>query len=157
MTDYATAAMEQANGDVIKATEILEDQARGDVAIWKVLTEGLLRNACYDACRAICRSERKIIWESPNYDAGGNGERIKQHATTLMDWPLPGGMKMRDATKKDLMEAATFYSKQAAKMSAIAKWLDAVASKVKSKTVGQTLTDKQLMELRDETGATETA
>lgn len=153
--ELATQAMEQCDGDVLKATEYLEQTARKDVGVWKALTEGLLRNACYDACRGICRSERRIIWNSPNYSAGGNGERVKQHAETLMDWPLPGGMKLRDATKKDLLEASTFYQKQASKMAAISGWLGAIANKVKTKTVGETLTDEQLRKLRDDTAGSE--
>lgn len=151
MTDYAAAAMEQADGDVLKATEILEAQARSNMDVWRELTDTLLRTACYDACRAVCRSERRIIWNSPNYDKGGNGERVKQHANTLLDWPLPGGKKLRDATKQDLLEASGFYSKQAAQMTSIANWLDAVAKKVKTKTVGETLSADDLEKLRDQT------
>jgi hypothetical protein len=67
-----------------------------------------------------------------------------------MDWPLPGGIKLRDATKADLLAASGFYAKQAASMQAISIWLGKVAEKVKTKTVGQTLTDEQLRKLRDD-------
>lgn len=153
--ELAQEAMDQCGGDVLVATELLEGMANNDADVWHALTADRLKTACYDACRGICRGERRVIWNSPGYDAGGKGERIKQHSATLMDWPLPGGKKLRDANKDDLLEAAGFYSAQASKMQAVSMWLERVADKVKSKTVGQTLTDDQLRSLRDESGATE--
>lgn len=156
-TELAQEAMQAANGDVLEATAILEQKARGDMDVWRALTDGLLKKACYDACRGICRTERRIIWNAPNYDAGGNGERIKAHSSTLMDWPLPGGMKLKDATKADLIAAAEFYAKQAANMQSISNWLNQIAKKVKNKTVGDSMTDDQLRKLRDDTGTSKRA
>lgn len=147
--EYAEEAMEQADGDVLEATAALEAMARNDVSVWQVLTEQLLKTACYDACRSICRSERRVIWNTTGSDAGGKGDRVKAHGNMLMDFPLPGGMKLRDATKQDLMDAAGFYERQAAQMTAVASWLSAIASKVKTKTVGDTLTEVQLRAIKD--------
>lgn len=153
--EIAQEMMLEADGDVLEATAMLEELARQDVEVWQAVTDGLLRTACYDACRSICRSERRTIWHTSGYDAGGNGERIKSHSSSLMEWPLPGGKRMRDATKQDLIDAAGFYAMQASQMAAVSDWLGRVASKVKSKTVGETLTDKQLRTLRDDTSASQ--
>ena len=155
--EIAQEIMEQAEGDVLTATELLEAFARQNVQVWQAVTESLLRTACYDACRAICRGERRVIWNAPGYDAGGGGERVKAHSASLMDWPLPGGKKLRDATKKDLLDAAGFYSMQASQMAAVSTWLECIAAKVKAKTVGETLTDTQLRKLRDDTAGSERA
>lgn len=144
----AQIAMDQAGNDVLKATEILEQQAAGDIEVWKTLTEGLLRTACYDACRRICISERQAIWFSPGYDAGGKGDRIKEHSKSIMDWPLPGGKALRHANKQDLIDAAEFYKKQADQMASIAQWLNAIAAKVKNRTVEKCLTEAQIRALR---------
>ena len=148
-TELAQNVMEDSDGDVLAATERLEKMARKDVEIWQALTEGLLRNACYDACRAVCRADRRQIWYSPNYDAGGNGDRVKTHSASLMDLPLPGGKKLRDATKGDLLEASGFYLRQAAQMRGVADFFAAIAERVKRKTVGNTLTEADLRALKD--------
>jgi len=148
--DLARRAIEMANDDVVEATVILESMARSDMSVWRALTDQLLRVACYDQCRAICRAERRVIWNSPNYDAGGNGARIKDHSASLMDWRLPGGKVLRDASKADLIEASAFYRRQAASMQIIGCWLESVAAKVAGKTVGEKLTDTILRKLQDE-------
>lgn len=149
-TELAQAAMKAEGGDVLKATKRLERMARKDVAVWQALTEGLLRTACYDACRGVCRSERRQIWYTPNYDAGGNGERVKAHGDSLMDLPLPGGKRLRDATHADLLGANAFYAKQASQMQILANFYLAVAGKVKTKTVGETLTESALRRLKND-------
>lgn len=148
-TEYAQDAMTQADGDVLEATAALEEMARDDMSVWQVLTENLLKSACYDACRGICRSERRVIWHTTGSDKGGNGERVKSHAATLMDFPLPGGKRLRDATKDDLIEAAGFYDRQAAQMASVAEWLTGIARKVRGKTVGESMTEDQLRSMKD--------
>jgi hypothetical protein len=150
-TELANEAMEQADGDVLEATKILEAQCHADMDVWRAITQELLRNACYSACASICRQERRSIWTATNYDAGGNGDRIKQHSHSLMDFPLPGGkVKLRDATKAELEAACSFYDAQANQMAAISAWLALVAQKVKNKTVGESLTEAQLRKLREQ-------
>jgi len=148
-TELAQQVMEDSDGDVLAATERLEKMARKDVEIWQALTDGLLRTACYDACRAVCRADRRQIWYSPGYDAGGNGDRVKTHSASLMDWPLPGGKKLRDATREDLIEASDFYLRQAAQMRGVADFLFAISERVKRKTVGNTLSESDLRALKD--------
>jgi hypothetical protein len=66
-----------------------------------------------------------------------------------MDWPLPGGKKLGDATRADLIEAGDFYLRQAAQMRGVADFLFAISERVKRKTVGNTLSESDLRALKD--------
>ena len=157
-TELAQEAMEQVGGDVIAAAKILERKARADTDVWIAVTQTLIATACYDACRAVCRSERRQIWVQENYSKSGNGERVKSHGhKTMLDWPLPGGMKLRDAKKADLVQASGFYQKQARSMESIARWLDAIAAQVGRKAVGSVFTDEELRALKNGAGPSKEA
>jgi hypothetical protein len=148
--EAAQLAMERADNEVQAATAILEDMACNDPDLYNALLSPFLNVAAYEACRALCRQQRQKIWTAPNYDQGGNGHRVLDHAMSLMDFPLPGGKRLRDATKADLEEASSFFAKQAADMSHKARWLSAIASKVKGKkTVADVFDADSLAKLRE--------
>lgn len=153
-SDIAEAEMERVEFDVKAATEALEALALKDPDVLRALTVERLHAICYDECRRVCMARRKIVWTAPNYDAGGKGERIRQHAMTLLDFNLPGGKPLRNATHQDVIEGAEFYRKLAESNGAIARWLHLVAEKVKRGTVGEKLTAKQLTALRDKAQGT---
>ncbi len=150
VSELAQQALSEANGDAAKATAILEEHAKRDVNLANELVMPLLRQACYDAIRAVCRSERRNIWTAPNYTKGGNGQRVTQLASRLMDFPLPGGLPLAKATRQDLEHAVDFYGKQAQRMAQIREWLHKVAERVDGrKMVKSCLTEQQLAELRE--------
>lgn len=155
--ELARKAMDECGDDIQAATEKLEAMARSNTKVWKGLTDHLLRAACFEACKAICRQDRRMIWTAPNYDAGGSGERVRAHGKTLMDMPLPGGKPLRDATREDLIAASEFYRKQSETMGAISDFYHSVSLRVKTKTVGETLSEAQLEQIRGKTPLREAA
>ena len=110
---------------------------------------------CVESTSAVLRSERLSKWLPPNYDAGGKGDRVaalaEGNAAMLMDFPLPGGKRLGEATADEVRTAAEFYSKQAGNMAHKARWLSMIAARVKDKTVKDALTEKKLRELQKET------
>ena len=146
--NYAKEAMQKADGNVAEASKILEKTCRQNTEAWLSVTEPVLSSACYNAVRGICQEERRAIWYSPNYSAGGNGDRVVNHAKSLMDWPLPGGMRLRDAKANDLIAAAEFYRKQAQQMFDVAGFLEKIAEKVGRKKVENALTEAELIAMR---------
>jgi hypothetical protein len=149
----ALAARELAanTGDVAGAAKAMETKARANPALWMALTDSLLPQACYDAIRAQCRKERRTIWTAPNYTPGGNGGRVVKHALGLLDFPLPGGKRLRDATADEVRAAAQFYHAQAATMARQGRWLDLVAAQVAPNcTVGQVLDETKLGQLQSQ-------
>lgn len=152
LVDLARQALADAGGDVVQASKLLEDIARKNMRVWVDLTEQLLSQACYQAVSAQIRQERRQIWTAANYSKGGNGDRVRAHANSLLDFLLPGGMRLRDATASDVLEAAGVYRRQAVDMTAKADWLFKVAERCgrSTKTVGLLLKESDLQRLRDE-------
>ena len=144
----AADALEQAGGNVVEATNILESWAVESWDVYRAVTERLLRQGCYSAVSGICRRNREAIWYSPGYDAQQKGDRVHAHARTLLDFPLPGGKRLADANKKDLQEAMAFYRRQADQMGRVAEWLGKIAQKVGKGIVGQRLTDEDLRRMQ---------
>lgn len=116
----ATSSIQEAQNRLKRLT--LEDSD-----LHRRVTAHLLDQACYDAVRAVHKGNRQKIWAAPNYTQGGNGHRLKTMAVTLLDFPLPNGVKLGDATGAQVIEAAEFYRKQAADMRNKAIWLKKVS------------------------------
>lgn len=150
MKDKIQSIIDHAS-DVADASRKLEEAARSDRELRDYLTEPYLKQACYNAVRSHYRVERREIWTAPNYTKGGNGQRVEQHARTLLDFPLPNGKRLRDATREDLLSAAEFYRRQSEDMAQKAHWLERIAEKTGRKKVGAALTVKQIESLRGET------
>lgn len=139
-------AVEQ-SPDTMSAAELLESWARIDRQLFDYLTKPWLSRACDDAVRAVTRGERAAIvrsWTAPNYTAGGNGHRVHTLARSLLDFPLPGGLRLRDARRDDLLGAAKFYRAQAVDMASKANWLESIAERVGRKQVGKVFDDDTL-------------
>lgn len=150
ISELARQALEHANGDVAEAARYLEQQAKRQTSVWLTITESLISSACYDAVRAVCRKERRAIWTAPNYDQGGNGGRVVAHAKSLMDLCLPGGKRLADATKDDLLKARDFYYKQADTMRQFGCFLEVLSEKVKRSTVSDKLTEDELQKIKEQ-------
>lgn len=151
----ARHALETASGDVVKATEIMAARVAKDPTLYRHLMDPLVKNACYDAISQQCHRERRAIWHAKQPTTEAARGRILAlaggTAATLMDFPLPGGMRLAAATRADVTAAAEFYGKQSKDMSGKAKWLQLIAQHVPAKkTVNEVMTDARLAELREE-------
>lgn len=161
--EAAKQALVDAEGDAKSAVDLLEAAVRKDFELRMVLTDPLIRGACSDAVRAQIRTERKSSWTSqpkalPSPAKTPAGEPAAQVARVtklaegnLLMFPLPGGKRLQDASRKEITEAADFYEKQSDDMGTKARWLRLVAQSLPGrKTVGEVLTDDRLRELQAE-------
>lgn len=148
----AREVLDLCGDDLPKATKMLEQRVRSNQSLWFALTDPLIHAACYDTLRGLVRQNRAIIWTAPNYDKGGNGDRVRHLASAnLMMFPLPGGLLLKDATRVDVSRAAEFYHKQASDMHNKARWLSLIAQHVtEDKCVGDVMTAERLRELQQE-------
>lgn len=140
-------------GDVQAATKHMAARIRADRALRDALTDPLIDVACYDAVSGVIRKERRVVWMAPEVTSD-TGARIIQlasgNAASLMDFPLPGGKKLGDATRAEVSAAAEFYRRQAVDMSSKAVWLRFVAQSVpENQRVSEAMTSERLIELRD--------
>src|SRR5690625_4650533 len=127
VSDYAQRAIKEEE-QVTDAAKLLEKWAHQDAELKAALLEPLLKQACYQAVTRACRVYRRKVWTAPNYTKSGNGQRVVALANSLMDFPLPGGVRLRDATKKQIEEAAGFYGRQARQMAVITACCSAYAA-----------------------------
>ncbi len=151
----ARSALEQAEGDVVKATGILVARVAKDPTLYKPMMDPFIKTACYQAITSQCQQQRRTIWNSKQPTAEQQRDRVvalgQGTAATLMDFPLPGGMKLRNAKRDDVSAAAEFYRRQSNDMAGKAKWLQLIAQHLTGKkTVSQVMTDARLTELREE-------
>jgi len=149
----AAEALTKAKGDVVKATDIMIRRVEKDLTLYRLLMDPLVKSACYDAVRQQCRSDRRVIWlaKQPTPAAHQNGVVALAAGTrnTLLDFPLLGGLKLRDAMRGDVEKTAEFYGQQSTDMGVKAKWLTLIANSLPpKKRVGQVLTAERLEALK---------
>ena len=150
----AAKAIKWADGNVQSATIRMCADVMGDTKLYRRLMDPLVREACYSVIRAQCRMQKRAVWSAPQPSAGEHKRRIGLLADgthlTLMDYfRLPGGTRLGDATKAELIAASAFYMKQGRDMVIKGQWLWLVSRAVpENKTVRAALTDKQLKSLR---------
>lgn len=147
----AQKCMRDCDNNLHDAQKLMERLVAGHPPLFRDLMTPLLATACYDALRSVVRTDRGKVWTAPNYTKAGNGSRLETLGVTLLDFPLPSGIRLRNASKADVLEGARFYSAQAADMQHKAKWLEAIAAKVGNRTVGEKFTAEKLQALQEAT------
>ena len=142
-------------GDAVKATAIMFNRIMKDPELYRLLMNPLAQTACYDAIRLCQRHSRSVIWHTTQPSAEDERGRIIALAggtmSSLMDFPLPGGLRLANALREDVDAAAEFYALQSQDMDHKASWLRLVAKATpRNKTVGDALNADRLAVLRKE-------
>jgi hypothetical protein len=102
----------------------------------------------------LIRTENKHAWHhNVTQHAKARAQRLKTVAEdTLMMLVLPNGVFMKDARSADLKYAATLYAKKGNTMLHKSRYFTAVEQKLKpNKNVSQSLTEKDLYQIQEET------
>lgn len=159
--DIARDCYRDADGDLKKATRAMRRKLSRNPKLMTLLIEEFIESACDLAVRYEQQQKRRQTWLPPNYDPGGNGERVAALASAtrsmLMDFPLPhSGVKLGDATLSEILEASSFYVSQGKDMLAKGRWLSMIGEKLvqaktdKDATPREVLNEKTLAELQKE-------
>lgn len=146
--DSVRQCLEESNGIVTDATERLVGRVKSDNNLFQALMWPLIENACYDAVRSVCRLQRRKVWETARYT---EDNILAVASTRLMDMVLPGGLTLGEAHRKDLLNAAEFYGRQAENMAHKERFLGAIAAKLNGKRVNRALKEEDLCELQADT------
>jgi hypothetical protein len=152
ISEIATNALAAADGDVVRATDAMVTAVMNSKVLYRSLMDPLVKQACYDAIRGQCRAQRRVIWETPQPSASSTRDRIGGLAAglTLMDFPLPGGIKVGDATRAEVMDASDSYLAQATDNAAKGRWLRLIARHVTGDAkVRDVLTLERLIQLQN--------
>jgi hypothetical protein len=109
-TMIARASLAEAEGDVLRATDIMVERVMNDVRLYKILMDPLVKTACYDAIKTQCGRQSRRIWE-PFRPSDAFRERVKALAQVIAsDFGLPGSKKLNDTMRS---EVAAEIEKQA--------------------------------------------
>jgi hypothetical protein len=153
IASVASGCLDAADGDVMRATAIMVGKVTKDSVLYRVLMDPLVREACYAALTQACRRRRRTVWDvqPPSAETQRNTVVDLARGMTLLDFPLPGGLRLRDASRDDVAAAAEFYLNQASDMAVKGRWLRLVAQAVPGKKkVGSVLSIERLEELKIE-------
>lgn len=126
--ERAIVALRAVDGDRQKAAQLFRQWVEEDKALFEQLLHPLLDQAIWNAIRQATRTARKDAWEndcdltiaplpsemSRADSVAGLEAMAETTAHSLLDsFPLPSGKWLGDATRDEMLEAITFYHKQA--------------------------------------------
>lgn len=162
--------------DTVAAAKLLEAEAQKDDALFRMLTECALRDACLAQVRRVQVNDRKALWSTQKPGANYPGEPSTEIVTAgpvtrgrpvpLQDWSsavergflqvyrLPGGKRLGLATASDLLVAVEQLEMPAFDMLAKGRWLRRIRDGMPNddaRTVESVYSEADVVRLRDET------
>jgi len=148
--------LESMNWDADGSVHLIVRLVRDDEAMLSEIVAFYISSMAREARHAE-RGQMRIAASNPTpIDKTQRGHRVmalaRGNALMLLDWRLPDGTRMRDATKPQLRKAAELQYKQGTTMVNDSKWYARVADNLKDdKTkVGSVLKEDMLRKLKEE-------
>ncbi|MGH0031722.1 MAG: hypothetical protein ACQGVC_18185 [Myxococcota bacterium] len=133
LNEIARRCYEEAAGNWDRAVDLFLESLNPRSGLYSRLSRSLIAMQARDMIRGVAAGERSaLVRDSPNPDAGlGFMERAVEKATRdLMDYPLGGGVRLRDATHSLLIEEASLREKFALANAIEGRFLRSVAKGV---------------------------
>lgn len=137
LSALARDSLARCDGDTDAASEAMIETLSNDRGLWRTIASEAVSSASREAVQAQHRAERKSIvraMQMPPQDAEAGRRRVAALAEVNMrcglDFPLKGGVKLRDATRDEVMEQAQLYDRAANDMTIKARWLYLIANRV---------------------------
>ena len=159
LTDIVDTVIEEAKGDLVRASVLLERWARADAEIFALICGPHIQKACWEVIRQYGHREREYLWVPPRADfQSQKGGRVKYlaaaHLDSLFDFRLPirGLPKLGDCTREQVVEAVDFYMKHATDMRKKGEFLTLVLNALANhskKPVREQLTNAQLQKFKE--------
>jgi len=158
----AREALEEVDGNTEKAVSRLLYQLKNNPQLLKKIIEAAVHDAVYHRVQYNIRHNRTSIERSIDRQNAAqtiNRKRDKDRvvalaevvSSTLLDMPIAGGKKLRDASRAEVVAQIERYEKQAGTMSHRARWLRLVLQSVpEGKRVGKVITEQRALELFEE-------
>lgn len=151
LAELARQALADAGGDVAKATAALSNALIADRDLLRGIVRAAIKSAVQTHVQGAMRQERQAIVRASRIGPDASLRMARFVARSLLDMPLAGGLKLRDANKKQVLEQAEIYRRQGSDMLRKSKWLRAVAKALPDgKTVGEGLSAAKVQQLFEE-------
>jgi hypothetical protein len=153
LIDLAKEHLENADGNVVLANESLLYLLDNNRNVRAAIVEEAITEAVNTFVSKHNRDERRKIVSSiqPRKTdmKKAQGKLMGENSRLIMDFPLAGGIKLRDATRPAVIDQANHYSKSAKDMGHKSRWLFAVAKCLKNdeQIVGKVLSGERVLNL----------
>lgn len=156
LTKAAEEAMAEAEGRTEQAARILADRVTADPE----LAQKAIFKGAKEAVETILRNDRARTVRRAPYDPNNKGDndgvdpraQAIGHANLWMDFPLAGGLRLRDAGHEHLAKAIDHYRQQERASRQRAAWLEQVRDRLPDYAlVGQALEPSDLQRCWEET------
>ena len=120
------------DGMTAPAIEDLADRIAGDDGLLAILAGDLIREASQSVTYGAMLADRAAIMRTVKTGmTRAHGLALVDFTSgSLLDFPLAGGRRLRDATHDEVERQANLYAVRAADEAHKARWLSAVAAKV---------------------------
>lgn len=147
----AREALSATDGNVRRATDALVERMAGDANLLREVIRAAVTDAVNLRVQAAHRHNRAAILRVTTGGRAGVEALAAGLTAAILDMPLARGVKLRDATREEVVEQAERYAAQASDMGHKARWLRLIAQAVPAgKRVGEVMTDERAAELHAE-------
>lgn len=154
LSDLARAELQRAEGDTEKATTNLVVRLHRDRELLRLVIEDAISIAVSSCVEGTMRGKRAALirtsTEPRSSEEGQAAATAHVHflTTSLLDFPLANGLKLREATREQVEIQANRYELFANDTARKARWLFIVAQFTPAgKRVGDVISDERALEL----------
>lgn len=159
INDFAREFLDDAGGMTAVAIDRLQHLILEDEDLRTTIATDAIMFFAAQKISAKMRDDRAVIWAS----VAKKGEVTKSktgivhlakgnRSVMLLDFPLSGGLPLRNATRDEVAEQAQRYSSASLDMGHKARWLSAIAASLApGQTVGEAFTEEVVTDLHKET------
>lgn len=145
----AREQLAKAKGNITKAISMMVDGLLEDRRLLKELVAPIVLQVATTMVTGAMRSKRRTIVNPRRQDAIDFAHEITR---AWLDFPLRGGLKLREAGKDDILAQVDIYRSQGDDMLHKARWLAAIAKRTpQGKRAGDVLSNEQIAKLWQET------
>ena len=139
--------------DDLAAAKLLLERAKADDELYAAMLGPYEWLAAREAISRARKAQRGKIWHGQPGDGGASNSRVaalvRVNSSLLLDFPLHGGLPLKDANKEQVAETAAAYKHTSKDAGDKGRWLARVAKKVpKGKLVGDVFDEDGLAALR---------
>lgn len=143
-------AVDASGGDESQAVEILYSRVVSDADFLKSELPTLVRRWCQSQIGTLLGAQRVKAWKPQPVTHNPNRLNAAIRAN-LLDYPLPRGKRLGDASTDDLAQASGYYWGVSNSNAHKARWLDAIAARMgNAHRVEDALTEADLQALQIE-------
>jgi hypothetical protein len=144
----ARECLKKSDGTSQAAAALLIKRIRRDRVLRDEITDSHLPALCTQYIRQMMGTNRRAAFPTGIVAVSKFGALLHSVGQEWLDFPLPGGLRLAEASRAELIEASERYMGQSKTMLRRARWLRLCARSVpEDKKAGDVLTNERLAEI----------